>query len=495
MTRGTVDERPSPPTEAAGLSRWTLAFVALGLIVAAGLRIRILSGPLGAVDMDEAVSGLMARHFLHGHLSVFFWGQTYGGSQEAMASAVSFAVLGSGRIALKVVPMLGCACSSWLVWRIGRRTVGEPQARIAAVLFLLGPAFFVLRSTRAYGFYATGLLVCSAVLLAVLRLRERQSTVELAWLGFAVGVGWWATPQVVFVAVPALLWLAARAPGLLRRAHIALLGAVAGSAPWLLWSAAHHWASLQANVVAADNTYGSHLRHFFNPLLPEALGLRVPYSAEWIPSRVVGIVAYAALLGGFGVLLWKRPPRMELLLVVAVAYPFLFAVSPTSFYTGEPRYLYLLSPVLALLLAGVLATPVRQLGCLALVTALSVVALGRIDVDDPLNPRSRLDPLIAVLDSRHVDRVFAPYRIAYRLTFDSNERIVATPLDVVRSRSLDGSVRASPLPGYVMLDGSAEQVRLASFLTQTGSLRDDVRVGPFHVYVPTARLLPEQWRG
>ncbi len=453
-----------------------------------------MTGPLGAVDMDEAVSGLMARHFQRGHLSVFFWGQSYGGSQEAMASALVFALVGSSGVALKVVPMLGYAAAAWLVWRIGRRTVGEPQARIAAVLFLVGPAFFVLRSTRAYGFYATGIVVCAAVLLAALRLRERPSTLELAWLGFVAGVGWWATPQVIFVVVPAVVWLVARAPGLLRRAHVAVAGGLLGSAPWLLWSATHDWASLKLSIEMEGNTYGSHLRHFWNPLLPEALGLRVPYSGAWLPGPVIGSIAYGVLIAGFGVLLWKRPARLELLLVVALAYPFLFAVSPASFYTGEPRYLFLLAPVLALLLAHLLSTPPRQAAALALVTVLSVVALDRIDGGDPLNPRPTLDQLVAALDARQVDRVFAPYRIAHRLTFDSKERIVATPIDFVRSPAMDRDVRASDSPGYVMLDGTPELTRLATFLTQTGNLRDHAQVGPFHVLVPKTKLLPEQWR-
>jgi len=488
-----VEERPAPGS--GRRSRWTLALVLLGLIGAVWLRVWILAGPLGAVDQDEAVSGLMARHFLHGDLSVFFWGQNYGGSQEAMASAVSFALLGANGMALKVVPLLGYGCSAWLVWRIGRRTIGEPQATVAGVLFLLGPAFFVIRSTRAYAFYATAMVVSCAVLLAVLRLRERSSTVELAWLGFVAGVGWWATPQVVFVAVPAMAWLVARAPRLLRRGHVVLAGAVVGSSPWLLWSATHHWASLKSDFPGRDNTYLSHLHHFFSPLLPEALGLRMPYSGDWLPGPALGIAAFAVLLGAFAVALWRRPPRLELLLVVAAAYPFLMAVSPASFYTGEPRYLFLLSPVLALLLAAVLATPVRQLGCLALVTVLSVVAIHRMAGGNPLNPRPKLDAVIAALDAQHVDRVFAPYLIAYRLTFDSGERIVATPFDAVRSRSLDGEVRASSLPGYVLLDGSPEQVRLAAFLVQTGDLRDHTQVGPFHVYVPRAKVLPEQWGG
>jgi len=454
----------------------------------------ILSGPLGAVDQDEAVVGLMGRHFRAGHISVFFWGQNYGGSQEAMATALVFAVLGAGRVALKIVPIAGYAVAAWLVWRIGRRTIGEPRAGIAAGVFLVGPAFFVLRSTRAYGFYAVAILVATAVLLAVLRLRERPSTLELAWVGFLVGMGWWATPQVVFVLVPALLWLAVRAPALVRRAHVALAGAIVGAAPWLLWSATHHWASLHSGIDVPGNTYSSHLRHFFNPLLPEALGLRVPYTAAWLPGVIVGTAVYVAVLVAFAGLLWKRPPQLELLLVVAAGYPLLYGLSPASFYTGEPRYLFLLSPVIALLVAWVAVTPPRQLACLALVTALSITGLLRIDSGDPYTPKAPLATVIAALDARGIDRVFAPYRIAHRLTFDSDERIIASSFDFVRWRPFDRSVRTSPLPAYVLLEGSPDQLRLATYLARAGGGGDEAPLGLYHLYVPQSRVLPEDWR-
>jgi len=473
--------------------RFTIVLVASGIVAAVLLRVWILSSGLGAVDIDEAVSGLMARHVAHGHVTVFFWGQTYGGSQEALATGVFFAILGQSTLALKLVPMLACAASAWLLWRLGRRTVGEPAARLAAVVFLVGPGFFVLRSTRAYGFYGTGLVVCTAVLLAVVRLRERSSTVELAWLGLLVGLGWWATPQVAFVVLPALVWLAWTTPRLLRKAYVPALGALVGAAPWIVWTLTHGLASLKTDLDVPRNTYLTHLRRFFDPLLPMALGLRFPFTPDWIPGPLLGWACYLALLVGFGVLLWRRPPRLGLLLVVAAAYPFLFAISPASFYVGEPRYLYLLSPVIALLLAHLLVTRTSQIAGLAVAVVLSVATLVHIGGDDPANPRAPLRPLIAALESRGATRVFSPYLVAHRLAFDSHERIIATPFAFVRSRDYDRMVRASPSPAYVLVDGTEEQRELDQALLARGIPAAQVKVGVFDIYLPAAKLLPEEW--
>ncbi len=53
--------------------------VALGVIVVAGvaLRLVVLSSPLGELDADEAVTGLMARHIAFlGERPLFYWGQS-----------------------------------------------------------------------------------------------------------------------------------------------------------------------------------------------------------------------------------------------------------------------------------------------------------------------------------------------------------------------------------------------------------------------------------
>jgi len=61
------------------------AWTALALVVAAAgvaFRVWILNSPLGALDADEAVGGLMARHALHGEFSALYWLANYGGPRR-----------------------------------------------------------------------------------------------------------------------------------------------------------------------------------------------------------------------------------------------------------------------------------------------------------------------------------------------------------------------------------------------------------------------------
>src|SRR5207244_3186877 len=94
----------------------------IGAAVATGLGLRIwvlTSSVLGALDGDEAVWGLMARRFLHGDLSVFFWHQGYGGTQETFLTAGVFWLFGSSVATLRIVPIALYAIAALLVWRVG----------------------------------------------------------------------------------------------------------------------------------------------------------------------------------------------------------------------------------------------------------------------------------------------------------------------------------------------------------------------------------------
>src|SRR5215471_9947132 len=75
------------------------------LLVGLALRLAIIASPLGEIDGDEAVVGLMARHIAFlGERPVFYWGQPYLGSLEAFTAAPLFRVFDSSTLLLKLVP-------------------------------------------------------------------------------------------------------------------------------------------------------------------------------------------------------------------------------------------------------------------------------------------------------------------------------------------------------------------------------------------------------
>ena len=492
---------------------WRLALVGAAAAAGVALRVAVQTSSLGVPDGDEAVWGLMARHVLHGHVTAFFWGQAYGGTQEIILTAPLFAVFGSSMLLARLVPMALVAVAAILVWRIGRRTVGEPAATIAAALFWVWPPYLIWKSDRAHGFYGSGLVLTELVLLLALRLLERPSRRDSLLLGLVVGLAWWQTPQVVPVALPALAYLAIR-----RRqdvARIALYGlplAVLGSLPWWISNVRHHWWSL--NLDSGQTPYFLRLRGFFSATLPMAVGLRETFTSRWLLGAALSGVIYVVVLAVLAFLLWRNRGRnVAVLGVVAIAYPFLYAVSQATWIVDEPRYVVLLVPVLVLLLAQVLHDLRWGAAAVALAVGVSVATLSHLSSSRAYDQRADglfvphdLDPLVAALDARGITRVFADYWVAYRLDFATRERIVAaeTNMATVRRRgdgrilpdrpqnhtesrypAYDTLVRRLDRPPYALIAGSAEEARVGPLLRQAGYGRE--RAGGFALYqLPSA---------
>src|SRR2546426_9488220 len=88
------------------LSRWGLTFALVG-VAGIALRIWVYRSALGTPNADEAVVGLMTRHVIDGQFTTFYWGQAYGGSQEAILTAPVFLIAGSSWLALRGIPKIG----------------------------------------------------------------------------------------------------------------------------------------------------------------------------------------------------------------------------------------------------------------------------------------------------------------------------------------------------------------------------------------------------
>jgi hypothetical protein len=486
----------------------------LALVVVAGgvaglvLRVATHRSSLGVLDGDEAVWGLMARHVLDGEVSAFFWGQGYGGTQEVLATAPLFAVFGSGTVVMRLVPVALTAVAAALVWRIGRRTIGEPAATAAGVLLWVWPPYLVWKSERAHGFYGSGLVLVCLVLLLVLRLAERRSRTDAALLGLVLGLGWWETPQIVPIAVPALAWLAWRQREIWRDAWAAAPPAVVAALPWLVSNLRHDWWSF--DIDAGDSPYPTRLRGFFSSTFPMSFGLREPFTSDWPLGRGLSGLLYLGLVAAF-LVAWRRRRSTEagLLFVVAASFPFLYAISPATWLVDEPRYLVVLLPVLALLFGQALTSVRRAAVAVAAGVALSTVALWHLTatpgyfarVERQFVPRD-FGPLVVELETHGPRHVFASYWLAYRLDFESRERIVAAEAtlaevatqgarvlpprprrpDESRHPAYDTVVRADPHAAYVLLRRAPEERRMRPLLERAGYVRSEL--DGFTIYRP-----------
>jgi hypothetical protein len=419
--------------------------VLLGGAAVGGLVLRIWTyrSQAATPNGDEAVVGLMVRHALDGELTTFFWGQDYGGTQEVLLTVPVFFVAGSGWLTLRLVPIVLTAVAAVLVWRIGRRILGEPAAAVAGALFWIWPPIDLLRLTQQQGFYASNVVYCALLLLLALRLVERPDRRRAAAFGLVLGLAVWQTAQIVPVATPIVIWILWRQRRELPRLWPAVPAAAIGALPFLVWNVMHDWRSLSEGSSGDVEQYLRSLRLFASPVLPMTLGLRAPFSAEPIVPRPLMYLLYAALLALFavGAVRTRRQP-VSMLYLVAALFPFLYALSHKTLLSLEPRFVVVATPVLVLLVAQAVrgfASAVAVLATAAVVSIFGVhsmngwfLAVPPVQPKNWLGPRVTyhlvprdLGPLADALDRLHLDRVYANYWLAYRLTFDTDERIIA----------------------------------------------------------------------
>ena len=484
-----------------GVGVGTVVGIVVVVLVGIAMRVWVLRSGAGGLDSDEAVPGLMARHLLHGHVSTFYWGQEYGGTPEIFLDAIAVFIGGSTRLALKAPPLLEAGLLSVLVWRVGKRTVGEWAGVLGALMVWIWPASYVWYTTKERVFYLPILLLGLTILLLALRLDDEPRRWR-DWLcfGFVAGIGWWTGPQIVFTVVPALAWLAWRQrlriwPGIAYATGTAIVGA----APWIRANVHSHLASLKTDALDDHQGFLTHLEGIMRRGIPSALGLRHAYTELWL-NPPIGQVLYWVALAAFVLAAFRLWRSSNLIVITALVFPVLAALSPSGGYIGEGRYMIFVWPLLALLFAGLLATwSHRQIGAVALIVlagTVSVAGLRRLpetvspfapDVHVPAN----MGPLVDGLERLGVRHAFAQYWIAYRLDYESGERVRATPTTSVRNARYLAKARADRHAAYVFPAASATEPKFRAGLRKLGIPFRRYRFGDFVVIVPARRTSPE----
>jgi hypothetical protein len=466
-----------------------ITLAAVGLV----LRVVILRSEVGALDGDEAAWGTMARHVLDGEFSAFFWGQNYGGTQEVVLTAGVFALTGAGTYALRVVPMLLFLTGAVLTWRVGIRTVGEPYARLGAAAFWAWSPYVLWKSTRAHGFYGAGVVLGLVVTLLALRLAERPGRRDAVLLGLAFGLAWWATPQALVLSGPAVVWLGWRRRDLLRHAWLPAAAALVGALPWLVANLRHDWYSLSGPP--AGGTATDRLHNLASSTLPSALGLRLPFTLDWVLGPVAGWLLFALALFALALVAVLRRKELGPLALSLLLFPLAYAVAPYAWLTTEPRYLVFLGPVLALTLVAAAGAVRRGVAVACALGALSIVGVGELARRDPpvvvvdgIAMPADIDPVLRALETNGIRHAWASYWIAWRIVFQTGERTIAVPQAPAGRPDEQGRyprfyarVAESRDAAYVFLRGSnAEPARRRQLLADGYRPR---RAGDFLLYV------------
>lgn len=416
----------------------------VGLLVRVPFWIEALKTP---VDGDTAIVGLMARHLGQG---TTLWGQPYGSPLDAWVAAPFVAAMGPTTEALRLPYFLLGLALIPIVYLLARG-LDSRAALPAALLMACPPPYFLLLSSLPPPFYATSLVLAGLLLVLALRLGLQLAVGgrPVLWLvvwGALAGLALWThlmTASVVLAAACYLVWRGRQQPRLMWPAVLALL---ASSAPF--WTRALLDGRQATQVVSLSGRRDTMLSHLGEVLprlhepLGGILGARVPLVADDPESMIYvsGWIAFSLILiYGVSMIQAVRSARAKptawlylgVIVLTLAAFSFPLRSSPTSM-----RFLSLLYLPWAALTAWapVARVSVRRawivvllLACLHLLGGFRLLSAWRIaDRSAPPYLLPDLTPVRKLLDAHGIRRAYASYGPAYRLTYESGERIIAS---------------------------------------------------------------------
>ena len=374
------------------------------------------------------------------------------------------------------------------MWRIGRRLFDPRAATLAALIFWVWPEAYVYLSTVEYGFRFLTLVCGLAVLLFALRLAEprAQRLTDWAALGLFLGLGWWCSPEILYFAMPALLWFGyhavrARVRPPLAGAALFVATVALGALPWLAANLGHGYPSLRSVPQPHGGTWAGRVGVFFQHVVPLVLGVRLRGSGHWLAGQALGVTLYVLLV--VLVLTWVallvRKRGAGPLAVFVILFPFAYAVPTFSWYWRDGRYAIYLAPVLALLVASALceigrrpSRLARAAPALGLIAALvlTMAAAGQLAPYVPLagssgshsgwtswsaDPDEWVRPLVTTLERSHVEGAYVTYWVAYTVTFEAHGHVVATDPGMDRYPPYLAAIARSPGQAWVFPTPSA----------------------------------------
>ncbi len=401
------------------------------------------------VDGDTAIVGLMARH---PGVGTTFWGQPYGSPLDSWVALPFVAAFGTAIEALRLPYFLLSLALVLLAWALAREL--HPAAALpAGVLAACAPPYVLLLSALPPPFYPTTLALCGLVLVLGARAGRRLSETgaaaprgTLLLLGAASGLALWTHLMSASAVAAALAWAFLRSAGRRRLLAWALVPLAAASAP--LWTRAVRdpEATRIVQVSDRDETVAGHLAATLPRLhepLGGVLGTHVPVLAddeEHVLRASGGAAFLTVLLYGVLLVLAVRasraghPSRLYLLaaLLALAAFPFPVRAAPHTIRFLTPLFL----PVAAL--AAWAAAPTgatRRAWVAVLALATLHLSLGtrlletwrQTDRKDAPFFLPDLDPVRRRLEEGGVRHAYASYGPAFRLTWETGERITVSP--------------------------------------------------------------------
>jgi hypothetical protein len=441
---------------------WIAFFVVLGVV----LRLDFMRVTKFLIDSDEAIVGLMAKHAIeNGRMPIFYYGQHYMGSLESLLVAGLFWLFGISTFALKFVPFafsIALIPATYLLAYLSlqspfqklesRKSLqsherGKIAGRVAAFLMTFPPAALIEWSTKARGGFTEVILLGVCALLSTIFWYRTLALRHTFVCGLLLGIGWWVNNQIIFYMLPIGLVMLLRT--IFAKKHTLslmlpfqhfLIGVVSfllGSAPYWYYNSVNNFISF--SMLSGSANILKNFVGLFSSSLPIIAGSRHFWHEKdiFFNASIIPLILYSSVI----IILYKsrkslRPPAVTLQVLTVVATIAVFAFSSFGTLSFAPRYLLPLYPVLFGLVGVAIASLWGSKKWLAPVLLSGFVFLhaasnywgGRYIPGAPFaagNERASTDhkQLISWLAANNITQVLTPYWIAYRLAFETQEKV------------------------------------------------------------------------
>lgn len=354
-----------------------LDYLWLGVILCVGLVIRLhfLWATEAGIESDEAIVGLMAKHMAEGRSwPVFYYGQNYLGSLEAILTSFVFRLIGVSNFGLKCVPLIFSLFHIIVVYELIRLLSNKCAARIGALCVAIPPSALLVWSLKARGGFIELVVIGTLSLILSVKLLsscnpnqdrhkhfQPMSLSGLCGLGVLLGLGWWTNNQIIYymAAIGSVFFVYILFRGgfleVLKSGSVGLAGFVLGSAPfWYvnLFTKPRFATFVELGKRAESDKVIGYFQGFWAEALPILFGARrlwndqdVFYGAStvayvvYLICLVATLVAWSCGLRASKVRVSVSVPSIMLVCLFCVFIQIIFSISGFGWLTKEPRYL------------------------------------------------------------------------------------------------------------------------------------------------------------
>lgn len=454
------------------MKRKTYAILLTGiLITACAVKGWIVLAGHVPFNADEAIVALMARHITQGKFPIFFYGQSYLGSLDALLVAGGFQLFGEHVWVIRLIQGVLYAGTIVTTAAIGRRVFESRKVGLLSGLLLAAPTVNIaLYTTASLGGYGEALLIGNLILLLTLRIgRNVDRDVPLRggflWFlwGGAAGLGLWVFGLTLVYIIPAGFFLFYKLINKSSRRHslqavsAAVAGGLLGSAPWWIFAMQEGVSDLMLELTGSAIAGATQVPVLLKPLIhiyyfllfgiTVIFGLRPPWGAKWLmlPLAPFAIIFWFSVsLHMVQSIRGANKNKGEKMLLVSVIGVTILGFIFTSFGADPSgRYFLPLAPFLALFAADLILSlagkrPTVSIGLTVFVLLFNAGGILQSTqatshgLTTQFDPVARLDrdydrELINFLLEQDIRRGYTNYWVAYPLAFRSQEELIFVP--------------------------------------------------------------------